>query len=153
MASLLYGRTSHCFVFVCTESDHDQREWDEYLAFVRDHLAKGAPPRCLALTYGAGPSSSQRQQLNAVLDPYHETARAAVLTTSKVTMGIVTALSWFVPGFRAFYPAQFERAMTFLGVPASGVAAVLMVLGDLQRRLGLVVREDLQPKSQPSAPH
>jgi len=137
MRTLTYGIVGSCFVFACTKEPHDEKEWQQYVEFVRTRLEAGVKPRALVVTDGAGPTSAQREQLSKVLEPHAKVSRAAVLTESRLGRGIVTALSWFVPGFRAFAPRDMDRALDYLEVPPISRKEVIGLVEDLQRELGV----------------
>ncbi len=86
-------------------------EWDAMLSLIRG--ATGA----LVYTSGGGPNSAQRKR---AAERGLTALRSAVLTTSTMARGVVTALSWLgATDTRAFGPEQVEEALAFLNVPAA----------------------------------
>src|SRR5687768_13445407 len=99
-------------VTVNTDVDPSDADWD---AFLKD-LAAVAPGLrgVLVYTSGPGPSVSQRARGNAVLAKAPANLPIAVMTSSRVARGIVTAFSWAVDrNIKAFAPTDFQGAVDF----------------------------------------
>jgi hypothetical protein len=94
-------------------------DWDPYVASIGGtldhHGGDSTRIRGLSITTGGGPTTLQRDRLNSLLAG--RSVRVAVVTPSKITHGIVTALSWFNPMIRAFSPARFADAIRYLELP------------------------------------
>jgi hypothetical protein len=78
----------------------------------REHDIRGE------LVYTANDASLKPLQRKALID-YANSApdyRAAVIISSALPRGVVTALSWFYKGLKAFRPDQADAACDFLGM-------------------------------------
>lgn len=71
--------------------------------------------RILIYSKGGAPSAAQRKDMNEVVKG-HEIP-VAVLTSSKVARGAVTALSWFNSNMKAFAPEAERDAFHYLQIP------------------------------------
>ncbi|HEX2568389.1 MAG TPA: hypothetical protein VH877_02445 [Polyangia bacterium] len=111
--TLAYGKTGNCLVFVAGDNDYTEQEWSEYIRYVKKTLGTDMLPRALVIAGDAVPTARQRQQLNELLSPV-ENLKVAVLSGSVVGRGIVTALSWFNSGYRAFPPYALDEALRYL---------------------------------------
>jgi hypothetical protein len=89
------------------------RDWRSILEFAQ--RADLPDLRILSFTTGtANLSAAQRAELLAATGG--RMPAAAVFTSSAIARGVVTALSWFKPGVKAFPPHEMEQAMRFLGL-------------------------------------
>lgn len=98
--------------------------WQEYLEMAKASVAKHGPFTGLYLLYPKnGPSTAQRSMLTA---DYGQAVRidmqrrVALITSSAVTRGAITAIGWFTKGatsVRAFSPSAPDRnkALDWLG--------------------------------------
>ncbi len=123
---------------VCVIGRHDpgDAEWRLYLDSIRRNLVPELKPRSLVYSEGGAPTASQRKELTALLDPWKDRTRSAVLTASAIARGVMTALHWFIPIFRGFKPTQIAEAMRFLELPDDAKADVEALLTQLRRQLG-----------------
>ena len=98
------------------------QEWQLALDLVREHVSE---IRCgLIVTDGGGPNAHQRKALDEQLMHQRATPRA-VVTSSAVARGIVTATSWLGHRLKAFSPDQLSLAFEFLEVPIERRAALM----------------------------
>jgi hypothetical protein len=120
--ALLYEFVGRVMVYVGGARPPSDEEWGAYLVALRTHV--GAHPDCPSIVWpGAAPISAvQRKQLTAALP---KKARTAVLTDSMVDRGIVTALSWFVDGIKAFSLLREDEALAHLQLRKDEADAVL----------------------------
>ncbi len=116
MKTLAYGNIGHCVLFVAGKHPLDDREWDGYVQFLGETLVPGSNPVCLVLTEGAGPTATQRQRLNEVIAPVFREFKTAVITSSHIARGILTAMSWIYPVYHVFSPGEIDAALRFLGI-------------------------------------
>jgi hypothetical protein len=54
---------------------------------------------------------------------------------STLARGVLTALSWFQPGFHAFGPDDLYPALRWLGLDARETAEVRKLVRDIERRM------------------
>ena len=111
--TLAFGKSGNCLVFISGDNDYSEQEWAEYVRFVRKALGTDMIPRGLVISGDAVPTARQRQQLNELLSSV-DNLKVAVLSGSVVGRGIVTALSWFNSGYRAFPPYALDEALRYL---------------------------------------
>lgn len=107
-------------------------DWQQYLDVLRPLLPDPAL-RALVLTDDIGPTAAQRESMNRALAQADVTiARTAVVSGGKLTRGIVTLLSWFNPGIRAFQPVQLDEALAYLEIEESRRGAVRADIADMR---------------------
>src|SRR3954470_8268485 len=70
------------------------REWKEMLDDLDEYLSTNKVLRILVKTDNAGPNAKQRSALNERVLSKGVSLRVAVMSTSVVVRGIVTAFSW-----------------------------------------------------------
>jgi hypothetical protein len=70
--------------------------------------------RVLVYDEGAAIDSAQRRDLIAAMGG--RMPMCAVISQSRVSRGVATAIGWFKPGIRAFTPEQFDQAARHLGL-------------------------------------
>jgi hypothetical protein len=111
--NMLWGEKCDVVIGVHTEQAPSNSEWDGWIEL----CAKRAPNRLgfLIFTDGGGPSSVQRSKLSRI--PELKTIPSAVVTSSAVARGIVTAVSWLGTKVRAFAPVNLRDALAYLRVP------------------------------------
>ena len=85
-----------------------------------------APPKA---SINAGQRSDVHNFMRAARGP------AAVLTSSKMARGAVTALSWFGIKIRAFEPSKTAEALAYLGCSAEQRHNVKMALREMEAEL------------------
>ena len=109
MAHSFVGRL---VVLVHTDHNPDPSEWQ---TFVDEALARlGTFQGFLVVTGGGSLNANQRS--DAIHLMKQSGASAAVLTTSPVVRGAVTAVSWFKVKVEAFHPSRLDEALTFANV-------------------------------------
>lgn len=135
MKTLAFGKAAGCIVFVSGKYPLDNSEWDAYARFLRAELVPDANNSGLIFTEGAGPTASQRQLLNEVLAPVVHNLKAAVMTSSALARGILTAMSWIYPVYQAFSPTETDEAIHFLGLPQHAAPEVKQLLYKLRAEL------------------
>lgn len=69
----------------------------------------------LVLSPGAKPNPTMRSDIRNLHE--HFGTLTAVITTSTVSKGVMTALSWFNVPIKGFSPNQIDEALTYLGRP------------------------------------
>ena len=95
------------------------------------HYRKFKPQiRCgLIVSEGGGPTAPQRKALAG--EEASDKVPRAVVTSSAVTRGIVTAMRWIGQDIRAFSPDELVGAFRFLGIPDEQQKAVLDTVANL----------------------
>jgi hypothetical protein len=129
--NMLWGEKCDVAIAVHTEQAPSDIEWDGWIEL----CAKRAPNRFgfLVFSDGGGPSSIQRSKLSRI--PELKTIPSAVVTSSAVGRGIVTAVSWLGTKVRAFAPANVQGALEYLRVPEELRLGVLREVASLRMRL------------------
>jgi hypothetical protein len=120
MKNIAYKIIGNVNVAVHGESSPSDAEWKEYTEAVRVELEKGLDPaamRTLVFSDGGGPSAAQRKRINDILNG--RTTPVALVSSSGMMRGVVTALQWFNPEMRTFSPDEVVDALKFLKVPES----------------------------------
>ena len=141
MKTLVYETCGETVIFVCGEIPLDDREWNEYVAFLARHFKPGRKNRSLVLAPSAGaqPTSLQRGRLNDVLTKLKAEGaelKSAILTNSPLVRGVITALQWFNRDvFRTFPPGELRAALSFLDLQGARAADTETVLRRLEREL------------------
>jgi hypothetical protein len=109
-------------------------EWQQYVTFI-DKQGSTLLPQLVDGTSSGGPSAKQRRELTAMLNG--RKVPVAVLTDSTITLGIVTAVSWFNDKLKAFSPRDGRAAFTYLGVPQALWPQVEAEQAKMRKELGL----------------
>jgi hypothetical protein len=132
MKNMAFGKLAHCIVSVNNAQTPGDEEWDAYLDFLRKHLGPGKAHRGLVMSDGGVPTAAQRQKLVLVTGLYAAHARVAVATNSAMVRGVVTALSWFQPVYRAFPMTRLGDACEYLGLPRAAEGELRKLIAALQ---------------------
>ncbi len=111
-------------------------DWDGVVAAV---AASPARRKSLVIAGRFGPNAKQRKRLADSFAGHPTTA--AVMTSSAIALGIVTAMSLFVPSTKAFKPTDFEGAFRHLDVPPQDRGMLLRVISSLKAELGISASE------------
>jgi hypothetical protein len=90
--------------------------------------------RVLVVTDGGGPDVVMRGELQAFFKKHGHSPKTAVVTTSVLSRGIVTAVNWFNPNIKAFAPVHFPAALDHLGLARAG-PRLLRELTEMEREL------------------
>ena len=123
-------------VAVYGESGPTESEWKEYLRVLSK--LEGSGNKLLVMTAGGGPNTIQREELERLTVSLDEQVRAAIVTTSRVVRGIVTALRWFrSDNYRAFDPKDLKAAFTYLQLSDAEQTAVRDLATTMAERLGV----------------
>jgi hypothetical protein len=130
--NMLWGEKCDVVIGVHTERAPSDDEWDGWIEL----CAKRTPHRLgfLIFSDGGGPSSVQRSKLSRI--PELKTIPSAVVTSSAVGRGIVTAVAWLGTKVRAFAPVNVRDALDYLRVPEELRYGILREVASL--RMGLV---------------
>jgi hypothetical protein len=121
-------------VFVGGTRSPTQSEWDGHIEALRTHIAAHPDSRSCVWARGANLSPTQRKQLT---DTLPKNARTAVLTSSLVDRGVVTAIAWFVDGVRAFSPESEPAAFAYLGLTRDEIDRVVETSRRLRAKMDM----------------
>ena len=106
----MVGRT---LVVVHDKTHPSDDDWQIYLDALRAN--QDAIEAQLIVTDGGSPTAAQRRASLEYARGFALPA-SAVLTSSVLVRGVVSALSWFMKDrIRAFAPGEFEEACAFIG--------------------------------------
>lgn len=87
----------------------DEDDWREFLAYAhRQPKINGI----IVLGLVVKPDANQRNDVRELHSRFH--TKLAIITTSKLTMGVLTALRWFGIPIKGFGPDQLREAHTFI---------------------------------------
>ncbi len=131
--NLAYRAIGSLLVVVHSQGEASDPEWDQYMQHVSAlRHRSGDSFQMLVYALGGAPTASQRSRLTTALG--RRPVPLAVLSTSSLVRGVVTALSWFNPGIRSFLPTQLGDALRFLPAPVEPqtvLATVMALCADL----------------------
>ena len=101
-------------VYVCIVRDREptDSEWAGWIDLCTQR--KGQDVRVLVESYKTGPNAKQRKALEQAITDSRINYRAAILTESLITRGIVTAFAWLGVQQRAFPPNHYAEAGNYL---------------------------------------
>ena len=117
-------------------------EWARYLADLR--VLKGTNFRAIVFSHGGGPDGAQRRQLTAAFDNELKVP-VALLTESILVRGVVGALRWFNPRFRAFGLNDMTEACSHLELSADERDRVRAIRSELELELELAAPAAARP--------
>lgn len=113
-----YDKTEHGFLVHAVFDAPDDNEWRKLLDYLTAH--KDSIRGTIVVVHGdGGLTAKQRSGLAEVIKAMRPGFRSAVMTESRVTRGVLTALNWLTKkqdDSRAFSLADFEGAAAFLGM-------------------------------------
>ena len=112
----------HTLVVVHGVTHPSDADWTIYLDALRQNYERIHSQ--LIVTEGGSPTSAQRKaSLEIAPNRWDQTPPTAVVTSSVLARGAVTALSWFMKDrIRAFAQAEFDDACAFIGASAEKTA-------------------------------
>lgn len=122
-------------ILVHTKDSPDDAEWGEYAQAAGKW--KKDIQGFLVISEGGGPNTMQRAELDTAIGIESHSAKTAVVTISRLARGIVTAISWFSPGIKAFSTLQLPQALEYLGVSAAEADNVNAEIKKLKKDLGI----------------
>jgi hypothetical protein len=121
------------------EKNPSAADWEEALDWTRSKMRMAARPvRYLILSQGGAPNSTQRAEFNKLVKK--QEILTAILTSSTILRGMVTAMAWINSSVRAFREDDVDGALLYLGVPAVDFKkfseAIAVLRAQLRRGLG-----------------
>jgi len=135
MKTLAFGKVGRCVILVCGKHPIDDASWDKYLWFLKGELIPGTRPVGLVYTEGAGPTVAQRQQANELITPVVGELKAAVLLSSNIARGIMTAMNWTNPVHSSFSQDDLDAAIAFIGIEEEDIPKLKQKLADLREEI------------------
>src|SRR4051812_47183159 len=108
MATGVVGNITIC---VHTTQAPSDAEWGELVNAVKG-FKDISKVKSLIVTHGGAPSSTQRRLLNDLLQG--RASLCAVVSSSSMVRGVVTALNWFNPQVKTFEPSSMDEAFRYL---------------------------------------
>jgi len=125
----------HTLVVVHGATHPSDADWAIYLDSLRQNI--DTIHAQLVVTDGGSPNSAQRKaSLELAEGRWERTPPTAVVSSSVLARGAVTALGWFMKDkIRAFSQGEFEEACVFIGARAEQTA-----LHDVVARLRAALR-------------
>jgi hypothetical protein len=132
--SMRYDKTDHGFMVHAAFEAPSDDEWRKFLEYMRGN--KDVLKATIVFVHGDnGLTATQRSELADVIKVMRRGFRTAVMTDSRVTRGVLTALNWLTKkqdDSRAFSLNGFDEAMVFLGATADESR----VTRDLAKKIG-----------------
>jgi hypothetical protein len=126
-------------VLVAVHDEHTPGD-DEWQTWLDLYRKRGADSRALIVhSTGGGPSSPQRKHLLDAINALARVPPVAVLTSSTVMRGLVTAIGWFEPAARrakTFRLDELAAACTALGLDRAMQNALKVEIDRLRGSLG-----------------
>jgi hypothetical protein len=125
-------------IVVHTDQTPSDEEWDTYLAEVieRARELRGV----LVYSESAGPSAPQRARSNEAYKAAGVQMRTAIMSSSRLVRGVVTALSWTLADkVKSFSTKEFDPAAKYLGLSKEDQLKARVVLKQLARSAGVEI--------------
>ena len=129
--SVAFEKVGQTLVIVHNESAPSDYEWNTWIERMgqRDYV------NILISTTGGGPTTAQRARTNEFWRG-KAVPQFALLTSSKLAIGILTAFNWFLGDrLKPFLPENVDKAFDYIDVPASERQAILDALPRLRAQL------------------
>ncbi len=133
LTTLAYEYLEGCVVYVGGPLAPDPREWREYLREIAPRLEPDRVNPSLVFPGVRPPAPTLREEMRDITQGL--SIRAAILTDSLAMRGVVTAVSWFTPGYRAFPAAALPAALSYLELKEPEAERVRCCALDLQAQL------------------
>lgn len=131
--TLAFKVLPHCVVVVGSAVAPNDADWQAYIDGCRPLVDKPTVPPFLIVTDGGSPSPTQRKMVYDIVKD--KVIRQAVITPSKLTVGIITAISWFNKGIKAFAPDKLDAAFEYLEIDPTKRAGLMAEVTALQRQI------------------
>lgn len=125
----------HLLLWLHTDKDPTADEWSaalEDVSAVKARVGDLDRLRGMAISDGGAPNSIQRQELFVgLLESRMKSTAVSDVLQNPIKRGILTAINWLNPNFRAFPTAQLDRALAHLDLQ-DHVPTLLAALRDLK---------------------
>lgn len=124
-------------VVVHTDEPPTDEDWDAYL----DAVARSPGIRgILIYSLRVGPSAPQRARSVEATKSAQTDLKMAIMTGSRLTQGVVTALSWALGNnIRAFSSRDFDKAVAYLELTTDERLTTKVLLKQLARMANIEV--------------
>lgn len=119
-------------VVIHTSQPPSDLEWQEYVDGVASCDLETM--RSIVITDGGAPSAQQRKAINDLLGGRQ--VPGVVVSPSTFVRGVVTALSWFNPGLKAYPHEDFDKACQYLELSLQEIEEVWVTIHKLAELLG-----------------
>ena len=120
-------------ISIHTPDNPSNEEWDEMVKCVKQ-CKDLSTFRGISFTDGGSPSPAQRKKTNDVLAG--RVVPTAVVTSSSLARGVVTAMSWFNPMLKVFPPDKLDDALRYLQVRDSEYKVIKLEIRELVSLFG-----------------
>lgn len=139
MKSMVFKIVGNVHIVLHGASDPKDEDWRLYMNAVREEARKMtdadfAKIRTLVFSAGGGPTAKHRKEINEFLGG--RVTPVAIVTSSTIMRGVVTALQWFNPLVRAFPPEDVVGALDFLKTSSAEANVVWFEAKKLQSSFG-----------------
>lgn len=138
MPQMSFRRQGRLIVVMHTATAASADEWSGYLAMLTSMISElqlsPMAPTALVFTDGAAPSAEQRRSFIDLVGKRR--FQSSVVTTSRFTRGIVTALSWFTPGVRAYDPDDAAAILQHVGIGSYDLPVMMAMAEELAADVG-----------------
>jgi hypothetical protein len=114
--TLGYEGLGSLVLFHIGEQPPDRDEWRKYVDFLKERVAAHGKIRLVVVAGSGAPDALQRKQVTEAFKPTQ--VRAAVVSDSIVSRGLVTAFRWYGLDLDAFKSSEIDAAYRFVGVNA-----------------------------------
>jgi hypothetical protein len=138
MKNFVFEVVDDCIVCLGSKNPPSDAEWDAYIAALEACLKKNDHKvNIIVITRGGAPTPAQRHTLNETTARHNSSSasKVAVLTSSAIARGVVTALSWFSPVYKAFAEDDLDGAVDFLDVPSHKVFSIRGAVRALEKQI------------------
>ncbi len=138
MLNMSFGRQGRVVVVMHTANAASAAEWSASLEMVASTVGevRRAPLAVTSLVFtdGAAPSAEQRRSFVDRVGTVR--FQTSVITASRLTRGIVTALSWFTPGVRAWDPDDVNAIVQHAGMGSHDLSVTMTLAAQLAAAVG-----------------
>jgi hypothetical protein len=117
-SSVFRGSRLVVHVALHNRSFPEDAEWQKLcdeLAALLGELGGAERLRALVVTDGGAPTSKQRSVLRTAANDTR--VKAALVTSSRLALGIGTAIGWINTSLKSFAPKDFAKAVRYLDLP------------------------------------
>jgi hypothetical protein len=132
MATLRWKLVGQVLLAVHARVPPSEHEWQE---FIKSCYEIGSRMQRALIFADVALTATQRKQVAEVVDQAKPKS-VAVVSSSAVTRGIVTAIGWFTGVHRAFSPLVLPQALRHLGVNTEEKKQLLECTAEFAKELG-----------------
>lgn len=125
-AAMVWAFVENMLLVVSGSNDPSDLEFANYQKFCLEKWPQTSG-YCMVVTAEGSLNAKQRDWVNKFLKSRTILPKVAIITDSTMVRGIVTALSWFNAGTKAFSPAKINDALSYLDVPIGARASKIVL--------------------------